>query len=765
MPIAPTDPVTRTPNYFARTLSRAVKWTVAVGLVALSTLSAQSAPPPRDLSPHSDIMLVSDIASVQPGQTVTVALRLTLDPGWHTYWINPGDAGLPLVAKWSLPTGVSAGALQFPTPHLTPQPPLMSYGYENEVLMLSTLQVPSTATVGSTLHIAGTADWLACADVCLPATGPLSLDLPVVATRSAAPTKYADAISATRAQLPVAATGWQLRGWTTSDGYTLTAVPPSGSTASLPMPYFFIDTANVLEHAQPQRVARSGDTLIFALPRAKIAPVKATVLRGVIAGDVASASQRGWNVDVSLSATAPLALRKRAEALLADSGARAIGGAGEVAPVTEPDVAIPDSGADMSLIVAIAFAFLGGLLLNLMPCVFPVLSVKVLGVLEHGGAGDPSRGRRHGLAFGAGVLLSFWALAGTLMLLRAGGAGLGWGFQLQSPGVVALLALLMFALGLNLSGVFEIGLSLTRLGGAGAGNNYTDSLLTGGLAVIVAAPCTAPFMGAALGFALVQPALIGMLVFTALGIGLALPFVVLTSMPQLLRFLPRPGAWLETLKQLFAFPLYATVVWLLWVFGQQAGIDALAVLLLAMIVLALGAWLWARGVRSDRVVTRITAAAVGVVAVIAGAGSSRLIPSPARASAAATTVVGSTEWQPYSEEIVRSLRAEGRPIFIDFTAAWCLSCQVNERVALRTDAVGAAFARGNVALLRADWTSRDDAITKVLASFGRSGVPLYVLFPASKTGAPSILPAVLTPGIVVDAVHKAAPTTIVSGVR
>ena len=313
--------------------------------------------------------------------------------------------------------------------------------------------------------------------------------------------------------------------------------------------------------------------------------------------------------------------------------------------------------------------------------------------------------------------------------------------------------------------MFEIGLSLTRLGGAGAGNNYTDSLLTGGLAVIVAAPCTAPFMGAALGFALVQPALIGLLVFTALGIGLALPFVVLTSMPQLLRFLPKPGAWLETLKQLFAFPLYATVVWLLWVFGQQAGIDALAVLLLAMIVLALGAWLWARGVRSDRVVTRLTAAAVGVVAVIAGAGSSRLIPSPARGSAAATTVVGSTEWQPYSEEIVRTLRAEGRPIFIDFTAAWCLSCQVNERVALRTDAVGDAFARGNVALLRADWTSRDDAITKVLASFGRSGVPLYVLYPAGKTGAPSILPAVLTPGIVVDAVHKAAPTTVVSGVR
>jgi thiol:disulfide interchange protein len=764
MPAAPTDSLTRTPNASARSLACAVLWTLAVGLFALHTLAAQSAPPPRDPSPHSDIVLVSDVASVQPGQTVTVALRLTLDRGWHTYWINPGDAGLPLVAKWVLPAGVTASALQFPTPHLTPQPPLMSYGYENEVLVLSTLQVSSAATVGSTLHIAGAADWLACADVCLPATGPLSLDIPVTATTNTARTKFAAAINATRAQLPVAASGWQVRGWTTSDGYTLVAVPPSGSATSLPMPYFFIDTSNVLEHALPQRVARSGDTLIFALPRAKIAPVKATVLRGVIAGDVASESQRGWNVDASLSATAPLALRKRAEALLADSGAREIGGAGQAAPAVAPDSAIPDPGADMSLVVAIAFAFLGGLLLNLMPCVFPVLSVKVLGVLQHAGGGDASRGRRHGLAFGAGVLLLFWALAGTLMLLRAGGAGLGWGFQLQSPGVVAVLALLMFALGLNLSGVFEIGLSLTRLGGAGAGNNYTDSLLTGALAVIVAAPCTAPFMGAALGFALVQPALIGLLVFTALGVGLALPFVVLTSMPQLLRFLPKPGAWLETLKQLFAFPLYATVVWLLWVFGQQAGIDALAILLLAMIALALGAWLWARGVRSDRWVTRLAAATVGVMAVVIGAGSSRVMPPPARANAT-VTAVGAAQWQPYSEDVVRSLRAEGRPIFIDFTAAWCLSCQVNERVALRTDAVGDAFARANVALLRADWTSRDDAITKVLASFGRSGVPLYVLYPAGKSGAPSILPAVLTPGIVVDAVHKAAPTTVVSVVR
>ena len=752
-----------------RAIVRAFVGAAACGLLSGAQfvggqLNAQQAPP-RDPSPHSDVMLVSDVASVQPGQSVTVAVRLTLDPYWHTYWTNPGDAGLPLTVKWSLPDGVTAGPLQFPTPRLTPQPPLMSYGYENEVFVLTELTVPAAARPGTTLRVTGTADWLACAEVCLPATGPLALEIPVTVAPGADKTQWSAAVANTRAQLPASTRGWQFRGWSTPAGYTLTAVRADNAPSTLTAPYFFIDTSDVLEYAAPQRVAQNGDTVVFALQRAKISPAKATVLHGVISSDIASAEQRGWLIDVPITSSVPAAWRKRAESLLSGPEARAIGGAGEAAPVAETEMAIPDPGADMSLFVALAFAFVGGLLLNLMPCVFPVLSVKVLGVLEHGGGGDASRGRRHGLAFGAGVLLSFWALAGALMLLRAGGAGLGWGFQLQSPAVVALLALLMFALGLNLSGVFEIGLSLTRLGSKGAGNNYSDSLLTGILAVLVAAPCTAPFMGAALGYALVQPAFVGLLVFTALGIGLALPFVLFTSAPALLRFLPRPGPWLETLKQAFAFPLYATVVWLLWVFGQQVGVNALAILLLAMIVLALGAWLWARGVRFESRSTRFAAAVVMLGAGAISIAGSRMEAAPAATVTASTVDSANNTWEKYTPERVSALRAEGRPIFIDFTAAWCLSCQVNERVALRTYAVGEAFARGNVALMRADWTSRDDAITKVLASFGRSGVPLYVLYPADKAQSPKILPAVLTPGIVVDAVRKAAPTTVVSGIR
>ena len=734
-------------------LSRIVALILSLALLA-SPSAAQR--PARDPSPHSDAVLVSDVGSVRVGSTITVAVRLTLDDGWHTYWTNPGDAGLPLRVTWTLPDGVTAGPLRFPTPRLAPQPPLMSYGYERELYALTEMQVAPTFT-GTSIRLAGKADWLACAEVCLPATGPLALDVPVNAAVATSTTWAAD-IRATRAALPQPALAWTVTAWTTDEGYTLAIVAPQ-TLPPTPRPYVFVDSANVIEHAAAQRFARSGDTLVFALPRSTVATGNATTLRGIVTGDHSADSLRSHLIDVPITAKAPATLVRRARVLLADSSARLVGGV--TAATTATGVAVPDApvdaGADMTLIAAILFAFIGGLLLNLMPCVFPVLSVKVLALLQHGGGhGDSARGRRHGLAFGAGVMLSFWLLAGVLMALRAGGESLGWGFQLQSPPVVALLALLMFALALNLSGLFEIGLSLTRLGGAGGGGSYADSLLTGGLAVLVAAPCTAPFMGAALGFALVQPPVLGLLVFTALAIGLALPFMVLASAPNLLRFLPRPGPWLETMKQLFAFPLYATVVWLLWVFGQQAGVDALATVLLAMILLAMGAWLWARGVRSGRATTRGAAALMMVAAIaVTMLGST----GAARPVAAATPQPG---WEPWSVQRVAELRQQNRAIFIDFTAAWCLSCQVNERVALHTDAVQRAFAAGNVALLRADWTSRDSAITNALAGFGRSGVPLYVLYPASSTGAAMILPAVLTPGIVVDAVRTAAPTALTS---
>ena len=677
-------------------------------------------------------------------------MRLTLDPRWHTYWLNPGDAGLPLTVRWAVPAGVTIGALQFPTPRLTPQPPLMTYGYEDGVLVLADVTIPAGYSAGA-VTITGTAHWLACAEVCLPATAPLSLTLDVAAA-DGAPTKWAASIAATRASVPAALSGYTVSAWTDSARYILALVrETTASTTPFVLPYFFVDSAGILDHAAPQHVTQVPDTLVFALARAAGHSGRVSRLSGIIGTDIDAQRSRSFLVSATVTSAPSAALRTAVRQLLAT--ATRVGGVGASVPARP----LVTSGTDLTLVAAIVFALLGGMLLNLMPCVFPVLSVKVLALLQHGGgSANVAHGRRHGLAFGIGVLLSFWSLAGVLFALRAGGDSLGWGFQLQSPPVVALLALLMFALALNLSGVFEIGLSFTRLGGAGSGGSYADSLLTGGLAVLVAAPCTAPFMGAALGFALVQPAVIGLLVFTALGVGLALPFMVLASAPQLLTFLPRPGPWLGTLKQLFAFPLYATAVWLLWVLGQQAGVNAIALVLLAMIVLALGARAWAHGVRRGTAPTRAVGGVLMLFAVAASLIATRNATTPATATTSTSGGTRVQDWQPWSAATVRELRAEGRPVFIDFTAAWCLSCQVNERVALRAASVSKAFAAANVALVRADWTSRDDAITQELASLGRSGVPLYVFYSADPQATPVILPTVLTPGIVVDAVARAA---------
>ena len=508
----------------------------------------------NDPNPHSNIELLSERSRVSPGQRFTVGLRVTLDQGWHTYWTNGGDAGLPLNVAWTLPTGVTAGPLAFPAPRLMPQPPLMSYGYEREVVYLAELQLPPTLVPGQRLRIEASADWLACADVCLPAAGKVRLDLPISAAAierdasgaasypagAAWDTAGAASIARARQRMPRSGAGWSARTWRSDSNYVLAIVPPASGGAALVAPYFFADTNNLLEHATPQRVVRLGDTIVLGLTRSQFANANTTRFGGVLVADASREESPAWNLVAALTtAGAEGQFAKRAEQLLRGVTVQRTGGISS-APVAGAVASYPAGGppgepSHLGLAAAVFFAFVGGLLLNLMPCVFPVLSVKVLGFLEHSN-GDSRTGLRHGLVFGVGVLATFLLLAGSLMALRAGGAGLGWGFQLQSPTVVALLALVMFALALNLSGVFEIGLALTRLGGVGAGRSYTDSALTGALAVVVATPCTAPFMGAALGYALVQPPAAGLLVFTSLAVGLALPYVVLSASPGLLRY-------------------------------------------------------------------------------------------------------------------------------------------------------------------------------------------------------------------------------------
>ena len=438
---------------------------------------------------------------------------------------------------------------------------------------------------GEGVEITAVADWLVCADVCLPAMGEAQLSVAESEGPSVADPRWVDVMAQTRRQLPQEPAGWRTRAWSTDQGYVLEVTPGAG--VEMPAPYFYIDEIGVVDHAASQRVVHGGNGVRMLVSRSEFAREDPPVMRGILAADHTVDHGTSWALEFTMEGQAAGGPATEVADLLAP-GVQRTGG---VDPVAGSEL-VPVAAASftMGLWIALLFAFLGGMALNLMPCVFPVLAVKVLGFVRHGG-GNVRAARLHGLAFGAGVLGSFWLLAGVLLALRSAGESVGWGFQLQSPPVVAVLTLVLFALALNLAGVFEVGLGLTRLGGIGGGEGFRDSFLTGGLAVVVATPCTAPFMGAALGYALVQPPLVGFSVFTALGVGLALPYMVLSAVPKLTHKLPRPGPWMVTFRQVLAFPMFATSVWLVWVFGQQQGIDAVAVLFLGLTLLGFAAWL------------------------------------------------------------------------------------------------------------------------------------------------------------------------------
>jgi thiol:disulfide interchange protein DsbD len=408
----------------------------------------------------------------------------------------------------------------------------------------------------------------------------------------------------------------------------------------------------------------------------------------------------------------------------------------------------------MTLIVALAFAFIGGLILNLMPCVFPVLGIKVMGFVQHAQK-DNALLKQQGFAFFAGVVISFWILSGLLLALRAAGESIGWGFQLQSPIFVTLLAVLFSLMALNLSGVFEMGLRLQSAAGnvemRGGRSTLVDAFLSGVLATIVATPCTAPFMGAALGFTLSQPAYMSMLVFTAIAIGMALPVTLLSLVPRWLAYLPKPGAWMTTFKQFMAFPLLATVVWLAWVLGSQQGNDGIAKLLFGLVLISLAAWLYGRWQSAKPML------AVVVGAAVAAGGLALAWPSEEGTREVVAGAAAKDDWVPFSKQKIADLRAAGKGVFVDFTATWCITCQVNKRVALNQADVVKRFMELNIVRMKADWTVKDPAITAALAEFGRNGVPLYVFYPPK--GEAMVLPEVLTPSVVLSHVESTATRT------
>lgn len=703
-------------------------FSLLISLCAVSEAAALPQSTPDDPSPHSDAELVSDVASIQPGTPFTVALRMTMEEGWHSYWTNPGDSGQPTSIDWALPANFSADAIQWPYPHRIDAGPLTSYGYSDEVLLLTEITPPDDLAPGTSVTLDGAAEWLICADICLPAEADVSLTLPVRAESPTPNPTWRDAVAAAEADLPAPVPDWTVQAARSEGSYALILTPPSGWSGTMDGTHFFPDEKAVLDHAAPQPVSEDSDSYLIALQRSEYAAAPAERLTGVLVapeGTTWDDGTRAMAVDVSVKDDVPA-------------------------------VATTASGSDgtsAALWWVLLSAFVGGLLLNLMPCVFPVLSVKILGFARQGGD-DERTIRRHGLVFGAGVLVSFWILAGVLLALRAAGSEIGWGFQLQSPLFVALMTILFFGIGLNLLGIFDIGNQLMNWGGRlerSTGGAYSSSFWSGVLATIVATPCTAPFMGAALGVALTLSAAGSLLVFSALGAGMAAPYVALSMTPSLLQRLPKPGAWMETLKQVLAFPMFAAAVWLLWVFGQQTGPDGMAFLLLGLLLVGLAGWTlerWPALQISAR--TRVITRAVAVASLMGAIVVSMLGAQSAPADDAARAAAPDAEWQSFAPETVEQLRADGRPVFIDFTAAWCLTCQVNKRTTLSSEAVQEAARAKNVALIRADWTNRDPTITQALEAHGRSGVPVYVLYKGDGSD-PELLPEILTEQIVLDA--------------
>jgi thiol:disulfide interchange protein len=691
---------------------------VSLPLLLLAAAAAQAAP--TATAEQLSVRLAVPPAQIYPGQQFKAGLYFKLEPGWHVYWLNAGDSGQPPAIKWQLPAGISAGALQFPAPRRLPLGPLMDYGYENEVLFPIPIEVARNfAPDSSTAMLGAAVKWLVCREVCIPGNAQLSVERAALRSAPSMPTTTEDARLLARFEraVPAGLPAGNTARFSSVGNHLVLAVTTGRSETSA---QFFPADQNLVANAAPQVVKPLADGFQLTLAKDENLTGTPNELHGVIVltGD------RAYEIRATPGTTASAA-------------------------------AAPARG----LASIVLLAFLGGIILNLMPCVFPVLFIKALALVRSSHE-EQRQLRAHSLVYTAGVVLSFWLVVAALLVLRGAGHQLGWGFQFQSPGFVVAIALLLFFLGLSLAGQFEIGLTLSGAGsGLASRSGYAGSFFTGVLAVIVATPCTAPLMGAAVGYALASSVLVTFAVFTALALGLAAPYLLLSFNPGWTRVLPRPGAWMELLKQATAIPVFATVIWLVWVYDQSAGPTGLIFLLSALLLIAIAGWILGRW--------PARAAATGV-AVLVGAFAVSLPLLAARSftlAARPAATSGGLRWEAFTPTLVEQYRAQGKAVFVDFTASWCLSCQVNERVVLSRSDVQRRLLASGVALVRADWTLQDEAIAQTLAGLGRSGVPTYVLYPADPGAAPVLLPEVLTPGIVEDALAglNTAKVAVASG--
>jgi len=769
------------PRRVARRLAAAL---LVAGLALLAAIGGAGPGPARAepvTSANVTAELLSDQETIRPGEAFSVGIALRPSPDWHTYWQNPGDSGLPTKVDWKLPSGFRAGQLEWPHPVRLGEPPLVTFGYEGDALLLTRIEAPSSLRAGSEVDLAASVRWLACReDACVPGKADLALRMRVETSPPERDSRWRALFDTARAEVPRSIDGWSATVSEHESTVRIEVSAPADVRPSTTGVNVYPVTGKVID-ASSEPVVRATDAgFVVEVAKDQNAKALPEMLGLVLVAD------GGWDADgnvraLSLTARSGAAsgaggsaanvARESAAVVAVGSAAVAGPAVAEAEPAQEAarddtvraaasppaQAAAPASAASTGITfwAAVGLAFLGGIILNLMPCVFPVLSLKVLGFV-HVAHHESAVARRHGYAFTAGVLVSFWILAGLLLALRAAGGVLGWGFQLQEPLFVAAIAALLLAMALNLLGVFEVGASVTgAVGRFDSQSGYRGSFLSGVLATLLATPCSAPFMGTAIGYALVQPATTSIAVFTALGVGMASPYLLLACVPALLQKLPRPGAWMEHFRQAMAFPLLATVAWLVWVFGQQTGNDGVLGLLLALLVGSMGAWIGGRFIASG---------GLGIARVLAGlcilAAAALMVSAATSAPAIRTTALfaseaGTLQWMPWDPTSIDRHRSEGRVVFVDFTADWCLSCKVNERVALSGEEFAKGMSDANAIAMKADWTSADPRITEALAAFGRSGVPLYVVYPRDPAREPIVLPQILTPALVREALARA----------
>ena len=694
-------------------------------LLALALPQAMAAQPAES---HVKAELLAETTAFLRDGDTALALRLSPEPGWHTYWLNPGDSGTATSLAWTLPENVTASAMLWPAPRAFTTAGLVNYGYAEPALHLVSVAVPASTGLGP-LTVQAQAKWLACRELCIPGAADLSLTMPVADTVEL-DAGNAAAFETARAALPqTAAESWRMQ--FAIEGQRLTLAVQGGDFAQVAAAEFFVANRKLLEHAAPQALAIDGsDALRVSQAISSRFDHPPESVEGVLALSLRDGSRQTYSI-TAVAGTVPML------PAAATPQKQAVSAAASSAQALAP-------ASTVTLPLALMFALLGGLVLNLMPCVFPVLTLKAYAVLS---APSSSAQRSQALAYTAGTVASCVAAAGLLLALRAGGEALGWGFQLQSPVFVAAMIYVLFALGLSMSGVIELGAGLMGTGSSLASKQgLTGSFFTGVLAVVVASPCTAPFMGSALGFAVTQPVAVALSVFAALGLGLALPFVAIGVFPALARRLPRPGAWMQLFKQAMAFPMYLTCAWLAWVLTRQAGADALGLLAVGLVLVALAMWLYGRPQRGGLSLAIAALAALAVAATL----FSPFMRSPA--AGVANLKIFEQGREPWSAARLAALRGEGRTVFVNFTADWCITCKVNERGALKSGAVEAAFKASDTVWLTGDWTLADPAITAELARFGRNGVPLYLVY--ARGGEPQVLPQILTPQAVTEAIRR-----------